>query len=158
MLIENLQDFSRWCHQPEQGSFLQQVGEHQVKSLGTRLATHVLTALWRRASARNVRPYYPYWQYTDLFRFRFVCSIMFVLTHFVPCDIWPLTQCMYVYQSGFKSTVYIRGRAGEGLLGFRFPTFWHAKKKLSCPHYMHACSVFKMLVKYNMFRKTECWV
>ena len=115
-------------------------------------------ALWRRANARNVGPYYPYWQYTDLFRFRFVCSIMFVLTHFVPCDIWPLTQCMYVYQSGFKSTVYIRGRAGEGLLGFRFPTFWHAKKKLSCPHYMHACSVFKMLVKYNMFRKTECWV
>ena len=25
-----------------------------------------------RANARNVRPYYPYWQYTDLFIFRFV--------------------------------------------------------------------------------------
>ena len=29
-------------------------------------------SLWRRANARNVRPYYPYWQYTDLFIFRFV--------------------------------------------------------------------------------------
>ena len=28
--------------------------------------------LWRRANARNVRPYYPYWQYTDLFIFLFV--------------------------------------------------------------------------------------
>ena len=27
---------------------------------------------WRRANARNVRLYYPYWQYTDLFIFRFV--------------------------------------------------------------------------------------
>ena len=24
----------------------------------------------RRSNARNVRPYYPYWQYTDLFIFR----------------------------------------------------------------------------------------
>ena len=29
-------------------------------------------SLWRRANARNVRPCYPYWQYTDLFIFRFV--------------------------------------------------------------------------------------
>ena len=29
-------------------------------------------SLWRRANARNVRLYYPYWQYTDLCRFRFV--------------------------------------------------------------------------------------
>ena len=29
-------------------------------------------SLWRRANARNVRLYYPYWQYTDLFIFRFV--------------------------------------------------------------------------------------
>ena len=27
-------------------------------------------SLWRRANARNVRLYYPYWQYTDLFIFR----------------------------------------------------------------------------------------
>ena len=26
-------------------------------------------SLWRRANARNVRLYYPYWQYTDLFIF-----------------------------------------------------------------------------------------
>ena len=31
-----------------------------------------VVSLWRRANARNVRPYYPYWQYTDLFIFRFV--------------------------------------------------------------------------------------
>ena len=30
-------------------------------------------SLWRRANARNVRLYYPYWQYTDHFIFRF-CS------------------------------------------------------------------------------------
>ena len=29
-------------------------------------------SLWRRVNPRNVRPYYPYWQYTDLFIFRFV--------------------------------------------------------------------------------------
>ena len=29
-------------------------------------------SLWRRANARNVRLYHPYWQYTDLFIFRFV--------------------------------------------------------------------------------------
>ena len=29
-------------------------------------------SLWRRANARNVRLYYSYWQYTDLFIFRFV--------------------------------------------------------------------------------------
>ena len=31
-----------------------------------------LVSLWRRANARNIRLYYPYWQYTDLFIFRFV--------------------------------------------------------------------------------------
>ena len=31
--------------------------------------------LWRRANARNVRLYYPYWQYTDLFIFRFVSHL-----------------------------------------------------------------------------------
>ena len=29
-------------------------------------------SLWRRANARNARLYYSYWQYTDLFIFRFV--------------------------------------------------------------------------------------
>ena len=29
------------------------------------------SSLWRRANARNVRLCYPYWQYTDLFVFRF---------------------------------------------------------------------------------------
>ena len=32
-------------------------------------------SLWQRANARNVRLYYPYWQYTDLFIFRFVSSL-----------------------------------------------------------------------------------
>ena len=35
-----------------------------------------LVSLWRRANARNVRPYYPYWQYTDLFIFRFCISTL----------------------------------------------------------------------------------
>ena len=29
-------------------------------------------SLWRRANARNVRLYYPYWQYNDHFIFRFI--------------------------------------------------------------------------------------
>ena len=29
-------------------------------------------SLWRRANARNVRLYYPFWQYTNLFIFRFL--------------------------------------------------------------------------------------
>ena len=32
----------------------------------------VSVSLWRRANARNVRLYYPYWQYTDHFIFRFI--------------------------------------------------------------------------------------
>ena len=32
-------------------------------------------SLWQKANARNVRLYYPYWQYTDLFIFRFVSSL-----------------------------------------------------------------------------------
>ena len=31
-----------------------------------------LVSLWRRANARNVRLYYPYWQYTDHFIFQFI--------------------------------------------------------------------------------------
>ena len=38
-------------------------------NINSRLRT---VSLWRRANARNVRPHYPYWQYTDLFVFRFV--------------------------------------------------------------------------------------
>ena len=32
-------------------------------------------SLWRRANARNVRLYYPNWQYTNLFIFRFVSQL-----------------------------------------------------------------------------------
>ena len=47
-------------------------------------------SLWRRANARNVRPYYPYWQYTDLFIFRFmyfVCLAYFYYNYDVFCNI-----------------------------------------------------------------------
>ena len=37
-----------------------------------RIVILFFVSLWRRANARNVRLYYPYWQYTDLFIFRFV--------------------------------------------------------------------------------------
>ena len=40
-----------------------------INSLGS---FFILFSPWWRANARNVRPYYPYWQYTDLFIFRFV--------------------------------------------------------------------------------------
>ena len=33
---------------------------------------NLLYSFWRRANARNVRLYYPYWQYTDHFIFWFV--------------------------------------------------------------------------------------
>ena len=33
---------------------------------------YLLVSLWQRASAQIVRLYYPYWQYTNLFIFRFV--------------------------------------------------------------------------------------
>ena len=38
----------------------------------TRFLNLFSVSLWRKANARNVRPYYPYRQYTDLFIFRFV--------------------------------------------------------------------------------------
>ena len=41
-----------------------------------KLTTFIKTiSLWRRDNARNVRLYYPYWQYTDLFIFRFVSPL-----------------------------------------------------------------------------------
>ena len=53
-------------------------------------STFLLVSLWRRANARNVRLYYPYWQYTDLFIFRFVSLLclrstlrLFLLVDFV---------------------------------------------------------------------------
>ena len=36
------------------------------------LVTSNPVSLWQRANTRNVRLYYPYWQYTNLFIFRFV--------------------------------------------------------------------------------------
>ena len=46
------------------------IGETSVKTLERELKS--CFSLWRRANARNVRLHYPYWQYTDLFIFRFV--------------------------------------------------------------------------------------
>ena len=40
---------------------------------------------WRRANARNVRLYYPYWQYTDLFIFRFV-SLLYLRSTLRLCN------------------------------------------------------------------------
>ena len=37
---------------------------------------HFSVSLWRGANTRNVRLYYPHWQYTDLFIFRFVSLLM----------------------------------------------------------------------------------
>ena len=39
-------------------------------------------SLWWRANTRNVRLYYPYWQYTDLFIFRFVSLLCAYSTHY----------------------------------------------------------------------------
>ena len=40
-----------------------------------------VSILRRRTNARNVRLYYPYWQYTDLFIFRFVILCLCRLAH-----------------------------------------------------------------------------
>ena len=40
-------------------------------------------SLWRRANARNVRLYYPYRQYTNLFIFRFVSQYSAYAEHYV---------------------------------------------------------------------------
>ena len=39
-------------------------------------------SLWRRANAQNVRLYYTYWQYTDLFIFRFVKILLSIIIAF----------------------------------------------------------------------------
>ena len=46
------------------------IGTRQLRKQAT--VSKVLVFLWRRANDRNVRLYYPYWQYTDLFIFPFV--------------------------------------------------------------------------------------
>ena len=44
-----------------------------INSLGFLFISSLFSvSLWRRVNALNVRLYYPYWQYTDLFIFRFV--------------------------------------------------------------------------------------
>ena len=54
---------------PSKALFTHMIISH-INSLGFFYLFSV--SLWRRANARNVRLYYPYWQYTDLFIFRFV--------------------------------------------------------------------------------------
>ena len=45
---------------------------NMIVPYGTKVLYLFSVSFWRRANARNVRLYYPYWQYTDLFIFRFV--------------------------------------------------------------------------------------
>ena len=48
-------------------------------------------SLWRRANARNIRLYYPYWQYIHLFVFRFVPIIAIVIRQqFSVMRNWPV--------------------------------------------------------------------
>ena len=51
---------------------LQETKEPSKLKLNNLKQLNNLVSLWWRANARNVRLYYPYWQYTNLFIFRFV--------------------------------------------------------------------------------------
>ena len=60
---------------------------------------HITVSLWRMANARNVRLYYPYRQYTDLFIFRFLsllCMPTQQHTTFICIWYWPHAY-IYIY-------------------------------------------------------------
>ena len=64
----------------------------------------ILDPLWRRANAWNVRLYYPYWQYTDIFIFRFV---VYLYLH-APKEARLFTKTIYQTLPGVKQTRSIK--------------------------------------------------
>ena len=57
------------------------IEKSNVWSIGSSSERNREQSLWQRANARNVRLFYPYWQYTDLFIFRFVSKLHLYSTY-----------------------------------------------------------------------------
>ena len=63
----------------------------------------ISVSLWRRANARNVRLHYPYWQYTDLFIFRFVSLLCLRST----LRLYKMKTCTQISDSGFREKINV---------------------------------------------------
>ena len=103
---------------------------------------------WRRANARNVGLYYPYWQYTDLFIFRFV-SLLCLRRTLRLCTFIYSTRCILIevvcflegWQISEEGDIFPRkyvpggrffwGGPGAYLLGHRH--WWHPNRIFSLP-------------------------
>ena len=68
-------------------------------------------SLWRRANARNVRPYYPYWRYTDLFIFRFVSLLCLRSTLPPPLEKFYIRPC---YKTGVTPVTFSENLQDRG--------------------------------------------
>ena len=97
-------------------------------------------SLWRRANARNVRLYYLYWQYTDLFIFRFV-------------SLYSAYAALYVY----KDYILVKLRSPDYSVGtVERITYWIKRQYVS----MHALSpirtrFFHILDNYRGIKETN---
>ena len=78
-----------------------------ISSIYIYIYIYIYTIYIRRANARNVRPHYPHWQYTDLFIFRFV-SILCLRSTLRLCK---LMLCVIILQTG-----RVTGRARKRFL------------------------------------------
>ena len=74
-----------WNRTRDPGSLDQRSTDWTTEAVAMTLGT---SSPWRRANARNVRLHYPYWQYTDLFIFRFVSVL---------CQRRTLRLVLYIY-------------------------------------------------------------
>ena len=61
-------------------------------------------SLWRRANARNVRLYYPYRQYTDLFIFRFIFRFVSLLCLRSTLRLFSVTWLSLLWRNSLEKT------------------------------------------------------
>ena len=115
-------------------------------------------SLWRRANARNVRLYYPYWQYTDHFIFWFILCL---ILHLVAVNLYPTDILLVFSILDTASIIWLAGsefglfffyiRHGRHLAGnilrnqkstFAFAKIWKAKiqPKRNAIDYVHTVS------------------
>ena len=98
-------------------------------------------SLWRRANARNVRLYYPNWQYTNIFIFRFVSQLYLRST----LRLSPNSQLdKYIKLDKYILLWKIRMQVNKGLFNFKTRLhcdFWllildcNGKYDIACVNY-----------------------
>ena len=105
-------------------------------------------SLWRRANARNVTIYYPYWQYTDLFIFRFIYYVRVCVKQ------WSSTFFRIAVDCNTSSTRYKFGIRSDrsATFGLKRPIY-HMLNLICLVHLSFKFRTFKMHPEQKVFMK-----